>query len=226
MEFRILGKVEVSTGGQPLPLGGARQRALLAFLLLHANEQVTADRLIDELWTVPPAGGVAAVRTLVHRLRKVLGERIATVGPSYELRLEPQELDLDRFRSLLGEAAAVAESGDRSRLLRDADALWCGEPLSGIDAPFVATEVAALTDLRLAAVEDRIDADLDQGLATRLVSELSALVGRHPLRERLRGQLMLALYRSGRQADALEAYREIRRMLSQQLGLEPSPFLR
>jgi DNA-binding SARP family transcriptional activator len=226
MEFRVLGPVEVSSGGRPLQLGGAQQRALLAFLLLHANEVVSADRLLDELWAVSPGGGVAAVRTQVSRLRKQLGDRILTSGRGYELHIEPGELDLERFQALLAEAGTAAESGQRSALLRKADELWRGEALSGLDAPFVDGEAAALKELRLAALEARVEADLDAGRDGELVAELSALVARHPLRERLRGQLILALYRSGRQSDALEAYRETRRMLDEQLGLEPSPALR
>jgi DNA-binding SARP family transcriptional activator len=226
MEFRVLGPVEVSSGGRPLQLGGAHQRALLAFLLLHANEVVSADRLLDELWTVPPGGGVAAVRTQVSRLRKQLGDRIVTSGRGYELRVEPGELDLQQFRALLAETGASDEPARRSQLLREADGLWRGDALTGLDAPFAEVEAAALAELRLAALEDRIEADLDRGRHRELVSELSTLVGRYPLRERLRGQLILALYRSGRQADALEAYRETRRTLDEQLGLEPSPALR
>ncbi len=226
MEFRVLGPVEVSSGGRPLQLGGAHQRALLAFLLLHANEVVSADRLLDELWAVPPGGGVAAVRTQVSRLRKQLGDRIVTSGRGYELRVEPGELDLEQFRALLAETGASAEPARRSQLLRQADGLWRGDALTGLDAPFAEVEAAALAELRLTALEDRIEADLDRGRHRELVSELSTLVVRYPLRERLRGQLILALYRSGRQADALEAYRETRRTLDEQLGLEPSPALR
>jgi DNA-binding SARP family transcriptional activator len=226
MEFRVLGPVEASSGGRPLQLGGAQQRALLAFLLLHANEVVSADRLLHELWTVPPGGGVAAVRTQVSRLRKHLGDTIATSGRGYELRVQPGELDLDRFRELLADAGATADHGRRSDLLREADGLWRGEALSGLDAPFVETEAAALDELRLAALEDRIEADLDRGRHGELVSELAVLIARHPLRERLRGQMILALYRSGRQSDALEAYRDTRHMLAEELGLEPSPALR
>ena len=226
MDYRVLGPVEVSSGGLPLQLGGAHQRALLAFLLLHANEVVSADRLLDELWGVPPGGGVAAVRTQVSRLRKQLGDRIVTSGRGYELRVEAGELDLDQFRTLLAEAGASSEPRRRSELLREADRLWRGEALTGLDAPFAESDAAALTELRLAALEDRIEADLDRGRHGELVSELSTLVARHPLRERLRGQLIVALYRSGRQADALEAYRDAKRTLDEELGLEPSPALR
>ena len=226
MEFRILGPVQASTGGQPLQFGGARQRALLAYLLLHANEVVSADRLLEELWIEPPGGGVAVVQTQVSRLRKVLRDRIATSGRGYELRVEPGECDLERFRGLLAEAGATADPHERSRLLREADGLWRGEPLAGLDVPFAAAEAAALEELRLAALEDRLEADLQSGLDGELVSELSALIARYPLRERLRGQLILGLYRADRQAEALEAYRQTRQMLDEELGLEPSPALR
>jgi DNA-binding SARP family transcriptional activator len=226
MEFRVLGPIEASSGGHPLHLGGEQQRALLAYLLLNRNEVVSADRLLDELWAVPPGGGVAAVRTQVSRLRKQLGEAIETSGRGYVLHVQPDELDLDRLRLLLAKAGATPEPGRRSALLREADALWRGEALSGLDAPFVAVEAAALVELRLAALEDRIEADLEQGLSGELISELSALVVRYPLRERLRAHLILALYRGGRQADALEVYQDARRTLDEALGLEPSPALR
>ena len=226
MDFRILGPVEVFAEGQPLPLGGQRPRALLAYLLLHANDVVAADRLIDELWFEAPRGGVAALQTQISRLRRLLGDRIVTSGAGYALRVEPGELDLDRFRSLLAEAGADSDPAERSRRLRQADALWRGVPLGGLDVPFAVVEAGALEELRLAALEDRLEADLELGHDGELVSELSTLVAHHPLRERLRGQLILALYRSGRQADALEAYRETRRMLNGELGLEPGPALR
>jgi len=226
MDFRILGPVEVFAEGQPLPLGGQRPRALLAYLLLHANDVVAADRLIDELWFEAPRGGVAALQTQISRLRRLLGDRILTSGAGYVLRVEPGELDLDRFRSLLAEAGADSDPTERSRRLREADALWRGVPLGGLDVPFAVVEAGALEELRLAALEDRLEADLELGHSGELVSEPSTLVAHHPLRERLRGQLILALYRSGRQADALEAYRETRRMLNDELGLEPGPALR
>jgi DNA-binding SARP family transcriptional activator len=226
MEFRILGPIEALSGGEPLQLGGARQRALLAYLLLHADTVVSADRLLDQLWADPPAGGSAAVQTQVSRLRKTLGDRITTSGRGYELHLEAGELDVERFRTLLGEAAATPDPTQRSELLRRADSLWRGEALSGLDAPFVAADAPALEELRLGALEERLEADLDRGLDGELVPELSTLVAHYPLRERLRGQLILALYRSGRQAEALEAYRETRRVLADELGLEPSPALR
>jgi DNA-binding SARP family transcriptional activator len=226
MEFRILGPIEALSKGEPLQLGGARQRSMLAYLLLHADSVVSADRLLDELWADAPSGGSAAVQTQVSRLRKTLGDRITTSGRGYELHVEPGELDLERFRTLLAEAGATVDPSHRSALLRQADGLWRGEALSGLDAPFVAADAAALEELRLGAIEERLEADLGRGLDGELVPELSTLVSHYPLRERLRGQLILALYRSGRQADALEAYRETRRVLAEELGLDPSPALR
>ena len=226
MDFRILGPVEALAEDQELPLGGQRPRALLAYLLLRANQVVAADRLLDQLWAEPPGGGLSALQTQISRLRRVLGDRIVTSGAGYSIHVAPGELDLDRFRSLLAEAGASEDPARRSRLLRDADALWLGEPLAGLDAPFAATEAAALDELRLSALEDRLEADLELGHNGELASELSSLVASHPLRERLRGQLILALYRNGRQAEALQAYRETRRMLDDDLGLEPSPALR
>jgi DNA-binding SARP family transcriptional activator len=226
MDFRILGPVEAHSGGQPVQLAGQRQRGLLAYLLLHANEAVSGHRLLDDLWTTPPAGGLAALQTQVSRLRKVLDDRIASTTNGYVLRVEPGELDLDRFRSLLAEAGASLDPTERAARLRDAESLWRGGPLEGLEAPFVAGEAAALEELRLVALEDRVEADLARGLSGEQVPELSALVARYPLRERLRGHLILALYRGGRQAEALEAYRDTRRMLDEELGLEPSPALR
>jgi DNA-binding SARP family transcriptional activator len=226
MEFRILGGVDVLAEGQQLPLGGPRQRALLAYLLLHADETVSADRLLEELWYEPPHGGVAAVQTQVSRLRRALGGRIATTGTGYRIELERDELDLDRFRALLAQAAATPDADERSRVLRSAEELWRGPPLDGLEAPFAAAEAHALEELRLASVEARLDADLQAGGNGELVSELSNIVARHPLRERFREQLILALYRNGRQAEALDAYQAARRMLNDEFGLEPGPALR
>lgn len=226
MDFSILGPVEAVGTEGALPLGGPRQRALLAFLLVNANRAVAADRLVDELWDAPPGDAHAALQNQVSRLRKVLGDRLVTKAPGYLLRVEDGELDLDRFRTLVAAAGSASEVSERSRLLREADQLFRGTPFAEIDAPFAAAEAAALEELRLAAVEARVDADLERGRQAELVPELASLVARHPLRERLRGQHILALYRCGRQAEALDAYRATRAMLDEQLGLEPSPALR
>jgi DNA-binding SARP family transcriptional activator len=226
MDFAILGSVEAVSDGRVLPLGGPRQRALLARLLVDANRVVSADRLSNDLWEAPPQDVHGALQNQVSRLRKVLGDRLVTKAPGYLVRVEPGELDLDRFRSLVAEAGSTADLASRSRLLREADGLFRGAPLADVDAPFAASEAAALDELRLAAVEGRVDADLERGRHAELVPELGALVRASPLRERLRGQQILALYRCGRQADALDAYRATKRMLDEELGLEPSPALR
>ena len=228
MDFRILGPVEVVENGKPLPLGGPRQRALLALLLLHANDAVSTDRLIDELWGAEaPASGPTALQNQIARLRKVLGaDRVHTRQTGYAIRVEPDELDLHRYRQLV-DSAETAEPAQRSALLAQAVALWHGTALSSLpDAPFVVAESTRLEGLRLAALEERIDVDLELGRHADLVGELASLAARFPLQERLRGQLMLALYRSGRQAEALDVYRETRRMLADELGLEPSQSLR
>jgi DNA-binding SARP family transcriptional activator len=228
MDFHVLGPLEVVEEGASLPLGGPRQRALLALLLLHSNHVVSTERLIDDLWgESTPAGGSAAVQNQVARLRKVLGsDRIETRHAGYSIRVGAGELDLDRFRDLV-QAAGGAGPGERSTLLVEALGLWRGTPLSGLpDAPYVAPERARLEGLRLQALEERINADLELGRHAELVGELSSLAARYPLQERLRAHLMLALYRSGRQAEALDVYRETRRMLADELGLEPGQVLR
>ena len=227
MHFRILGPLEVVEDGRSLELGGPRQRALLAILLLRANQVVSADRLIDELWGGDaPRTAAKAAQVYVSKLRKQIGDaRLATRAPGYVLLLDKSELDLFEFERLVGEARQ-ADPGKASELLREALALWRGEPLGdlGYEA-FAQTEIARLEELRLTAVEERVDADLAAGRHRELLGELEALVAAHPLRERFAGQLMLALYRAGRQADALQAYKATRRILSEELGLEPTPAL-
>ena len=235
MEFRVLGPLEVSEGGRPVDLGGPTQRALLAILLLHASEVVSVERLIDDLWgDEPPATAVKTLQAHVSRLRRALngaGEgRLQTRGHGYELRVRPGELDADRFRDLLEDARRRLADGDAdaaARTLNDALALWRGPALAGVrSSTFARSEIARLDELRLAAVEEHIEADLARGRHADLVPELERLVGQHPLRERLRGQLMLALYRADRQAEALSVYREGRHVLAEDLGLEPSQALR
>lgn len=225
MEFRILGSVEVWEDGRPLELGAGRQRALLALLLLHADEVVSADRLIDALWgESPPASAAKVVQGYVSQLRRALPpETILTRGSGY--LIPAGATDADEFERLL-DAARRQPPREAAATLRSALALWRGPPL--VDVAYEAwaqAEIARLEELRLVALEERIDADLSLGAAPRLVPELEALVAEHPLRERLRGQLMLALYRSGRQAEALECYREARQALSEELGLDPGPAL-
>jgi DNA-binding SARP family transcriptional activator/tetratricopeptide (TPR) repeat protein len=218
MEFRILGPLEVLENGRTVDLGGAKQRALLAILLLHANEVVSTDRLIDALWEdEPPETGRKALQVYVSQLRKALGkERLQTRAPGYLLRVEEEEFDLRRFPGLVA-----------SGRLGEALALWRGPALQEFTYQrFAQSEIGRLEELRLACLEDRIEADLAAGRHGALVGELEVLVSEHPLRERLRGQLMLALYRSGRQAEALDAYQDARRALVDELGIEPSPELR
>jgi YVTN family beta-propeller protein len=234
MDFRILGPLEVLDGERVLDLGGGKQRSVLALLLLHANEVVSSDRLVDELWPdKAPPSAAKIVQVRISRLRKALdgvGERILlTRGHGYLLRVGPGQLDRDRFRRLLeeGRAALAADDPERAaETLRSALALWRGQPLAefAYDS-FAQEEIARLEELHLAALEERIEADLAVGRHDAVVQELQQLVGRHPLRERLRGQLMLALYRAGRQAEALEVYRDARRTFADELGLEPSPTL-
>ncbi len=228
LEFRLLGPLEVRERDRALAFGGGQQRALLAVLLLHANEVVSADRLIDALWgAAPPPTAAKTVQMYVSRLRKELGDgRLVTRAPGYALQVERSELDLAQFEQLLGEAHR-SEPALAADTLRRALALWRGPALADLAyESFAQPEIARLEELRWAALEQRIDADLAAGRHAELVGELGALVAEHPLRERLRAQLMLALYRSGRQAEALSAYRQAQRELSDELGLEPSEELK
>lgn len=225
MDFRLLGPLEVvSEHGEPIALGGIKQRSLLAVLLLHANELVSTDVLIDRLWgAAPPAVAAKTVQVHVSRVRKLLDRgRLATHGRGYVMRVEPSELDLARFEALADEARR-ASPDEASEKLREALGLWRGPALADLAyEPFAQVEIARLEEMRLAVLEQRIDADLAAGRHADLAGELKALVARHPLRERLRYQLMLALYRSARQAEALDAYRAAHRELQEELGLEPS----
>jgi DNA-binding SARP family transcriptional activator len=229
MDFLLLGPLEVlSEHDRPVALGGVKQRSLLAVLLLHANELVSTDVLIDRLWgAAPPATAAKSVQVYVSRLRKVLGGgRLATHGRGYVLHVEPSELDLARFEQL-AEDARRAPPDLAAGKLGKALTLWRGSALADLAyEPFAQVEIARLEELRMTVLEQRIDADLSCGRHAELVGELEALVARHPLRERLRCQLMLALYRSARQAEALDAYRAARRELQEELGLEPSGELR
>ena len=209
MELRILGPLEVRVGERVLPLSGARQRTVLALLLLRAGEVVSSDRLIDELWGErPPPSALDTLQVYVSRLRKVLPEgTVVTEGRGYRLAVAGEQIDAGRFERLAGEGRAALAEGDperSARLLREALDLWRGPALADFAyAPFAQGEIARLEELRVLALEERLEADLASGRAAELVGELEALVGAHPLRERLRGQLMRALYRSGRQAEAL-----------------------
>jgi DNA-binding SARP family transcriptional activator/glutamine cyclotransferase len=222
MEFCILGPLEVVDQGRGVKLGGTKQRSLLAFLLLNPNKAISRDRLIDALWgDQPPDTATTAIQVHVSQLRKALGrDVIVTQTPGYLIRVCDGQLDLERFERLVAEAQS-APPEEVSVLLREALGLWRGTPLAEIDVPFAHAAGARLDEQRLAALEQRIDAELALGRHAQLVPELEGLVREHPLRERLRGQLMLALYRCGRQADALEVYRSGRRLLDEELGLEP-----
>jgi peptide/nickel transport system substrate-binding protein len=231
MEFRVFGPLEVRDGVRELALGAGKQRALLAVLLVHTGEVVPADRLIDALWgESPPASAPNSVHVYVSQLRRVLGDgRLVTRGRGYALELASGELDAERFERLLEDGRARLRDGDPERAaetLREALGLWRGPPLADFAyEPFAQTEIARLEELRLEALEERVEADLRLGRHRELVSELQTLVRAHPLRERLRAQLMLGLYRCGRQVEALETYHQARRMLGEELGLAPGPTL-
>jgi YVTN family beta-propeller protein len=232
VEFAVLGPVEVRVDGRAVSLGGPKQRGLLALLLLNGNEVVSRDRLIDGLWGErAPASAQGSLDSYVSRLRALLGgERIERQAPGYLLRVRPGELDLDRFEGLLNQGRIAAAGGDTAAArdrFREALELWRGRPLADLDSePFVGLEAERLEERRLLALEGRIDAELQLGGGAELVGELERVVDAHPYRERPLGQLMLGLYRAGRQADALAAYQACRRRFAEELGLEPSSELR
>jgi DNA-binding SARP family transcriptional activator/tetratricopeptide (TPR) repeat protein len=232
MEVRLLGSLELAEDGLPVGVGGVRQRAVLALLVLHANQVVPAERLLVELWgeDAPPTA-VNALQAAVSRLRRALPQgRLITRPVGYLFRAAPDEVDVERFEQLLAsgrEALARGAAADAAGMLRRALALWRGPALADFRFdPFAQAEIARLEELRLDCIEERIEADLALGVAGELVGELQRLTAEQPLRERLRGQLMLALYRSDRQADALVVYRDLRELFAEELGLEPAPALR
>jgi DNA-binding SARP family transcriptional activator/class 3 adenylate cyclase len=236
LEFRILGPLEVVNDGRILPLGGSQERALLALLLLSANRVVSAEHLTEDLWgDRPPEGVTQALRVGISRLRKALREigaegALVTQAPGYLLRIDPEALDAARFEALVAGGRAQAGAGQHEEAgatFREALALWRGPVLADLaDAPFARAEAARLEEARLAATEERVDADLSCGRHAELTAELDALTQSHPLRENLWAQRMLALYRSGRQAEALRAYQDLRLLLGEELGIEPSAPLR
>jgi DNA-binding SARP family transcriptional activator len=233
MEFRILGPLEVLDQGQALTLGGSKQRALLALLLTHSNETLSPERLIDELWGErPPATAAKAVQVHISRLRKALAadDIVLTRDRGYELRVAPEQVDAHRFERLVAEGrdgVAAADPEGAIKLLERALALWRGRPYADLaEEPFAQRESARLEDVRVTALEQLFEAKLALGRHAEVVSPLEALIAEHPYRERLHAQLMLALYRSDRQADALQAYQNARRRLVEDLGIEPGAQLR
>jgi DNA-binding SARP family transcriptional activator/DNA-binding CsgD family transcriptional regulator len=237
MQFRILGPLEVLDAGRHVAFGGRKQRALLVLLVLHANETLTTDRLIDELWGErPPATAAKTVQVHVSRLRKVLWNGAAGHGAivtrerGYELRLDPERLDSQRFERLVGSGRGMlgaGRPGQAAALLEEALSLWRGEPLADLAyEPFAQQEIARLGELRVGALELLIEARLALGGHGEVVAQLEPLIRQHPYRERLRAQMMVALYRCDRQADALQAYQDARRALVEELGIEPGDRLR
>jgi DNA-binding SARP family transcriptional activator len=227
LEFRILGPLEVWDDNRQIPPGGPKQRGVLALLLLEAGRVVSSDRLIDALWGErPPPAAAPSLQNFISQLRKLFGaDLLTTTPPGYRLDIAPEQLDLERFRRLVEEARSLPPE-ERAAKLHEALSLWRGPPLADLAfEPFAQSEIARLEELRLAALEQRLEADLETGRHGELVPELETLVSEHPLREGFRRQLMLALYRSGRQAEALEVYQHGRRVLVEELGIEPSAAL-
>jgi DNA-binding SARP family transcriptional activator len=228
LDFRLLGPFEVFVDGREQTPSRPKQRALLALLLLRPNEVVASDELVEALWGErPPETAPTALHGHVSALRKLYGaEAIETHPPGYLLRVMDEQSDVGRFQRLVDQARGAADPARRAELLRTALELFRGDPLSEFRyEPFAREEIVRLEDRRLAATEERIQADLELGRHASLVAELERLAASHPHRERLRGQLMLALYRSGRQAEALHAYQEGRQLLAEELGLDPGPSL-
>src|SRR4051812_8624850 len=231
MDFRLLGPLEAGADAAPLRLGGRKPRALLACLLLDANHTVSVEQLIDELWGErPPDTATKMVQIYVSQLRKVLPDGMLRTRPGgYALQVEADAIDLNRFEALRAGGRAALLRGDPTAAgerLREALEVWRGPALAEFTEPFAIAQRVRLDELRLGCLEDRIDADLVLGRHADVVPELELQIARHPLRERLRTQLMLALYRCGRQADALATYQAYRRTLDEELGIDPSARLR
>jgi DNA-binding SARP family transcriptional activator len=231
MDFRILGPLEAMADAGPVKLAGGKQNALLALLLLHADRVVPMDRLVDDLWGEHvPKSAQKMVQVFVSQLRKQLPDGVLrTRAPGYQVALDGHTLDLREFEQLSTrgrQALRHGRVGEAAATLREALALWRGSALAEFQEPFAEAEGPRLAEQQLACLEDRIEADLALGRHDELVAELDALVRRHPLRERLRGQLMLALYRAGRHAEALESYQAFRRLLGDELGIDPPTSLK
>lgn len=232
MDFRILGPLEVEENGRPLAPGGRKARAVLAVLLIHANEPVSPDRLVEDVWGGElPENAAKSLQIHISRLRKTLGERLRTTAQgSYELALGSGELDRDRALELVRRGGGLLDAGDpaaAAAAFGDALSLFRGRPLEEFsNDEFARAEIVRLEDLRFSAAEGRFDAELALGNGARLVGELESVSAASPLRERFREQLMVALYQAGRQADALEVYADARRTFSRELGIEPGPALR
>ena len=236
MRFCLLGPLEVRDDqDHPVRIGEGRQRGVLVLLLLHRNESIASEWLVDALWgEAPPATAAKVLQNHVAQLRRGLGDRegrrLQTHGRAYALRVEPGELDVERFEQLVREGSAALEHdrpAEAAARLREGLALWRGPPLADVAyEDFAQPEIAGLEERRAVALERRIDADLALGRHADVLGELEALVSRYPLREHLRAQRILALYRCGRQADALEGFREARRLLVEEVGVEPGPELR
>src|ERR671911_3084738 len=233
VEIRVLGRVDAIVDGRSLPLGGAKQRAVLAMLALRANRAVATDVLIDGLWGErPPASAAKNVQLYVSQLRKALasdesGSSIVTHGRGYELKLPDDGVDAARFERLVERARAEAEHGIADGSAQGALELWRGAPLADVaEEPFAGAEIRRLEELHLRALELGIDAELAAGRHDDVIGRLEALIGEHPAHERFHAQRMLALYRAGRQSEAVEGYRAAHRALSEQIGVEPGPELR
>ncbi|MDG4862252.1 AfsR/SARP family transcriptional regulator, partial [Streptomyces sp. T-3] len=224
LRFSVLGPVRAWRGGEPLSTGSPQQRALLAALLLRDGRTATASELIDAIWgEEPPSQALAAVRTYASRLRKALDPGVlASESGGYAIKLPSDALDLSVAEELWADAEKARSAGDLCQartLLKKALGLWDGEPLANVPGPYADNQRTRLDEWRLQIVETRLDMDLEQGCHAEAVSELTALTAAHPLRERLRELLMLALYRSGRQAEALAVYADTRRLLADELGV-------
>jgi DNA-binding SARP family transcriptional activator len=227
LTFRLLGPLEVRDDSASVPIGGQKQRALLALLLLDPGRVVSTDRLISALWgETPPRTAATSLQNFVSQLRKQLGpDVLETKTPGYVLRVERDQVDLERFRSLAADARGK-DPEERSAILREALSLWSGQPLADFEfESWAQPEISRLEEEKLLATEGRIEAEIEGGRGPELIAELEALVGEYPLRERFREQLMLALYRADRQAEALEQFQQARRVLVDELGISPSPRL-